>query len=83
MIFTIVVIAFIAAQFHPKGKAFLASDAGAAATVALSAVAILSMLPGVLTGQILSLLLIGVWAWVAYPRLAQAKAWFVRKFNRP
>lgn len=81
-IMTILIILFVVAQFHPKGQAFLASEVGSVVTVALAALAIIGMLPGLLLGNILNLLFIGLWVWVAYPRLPIAKAWLVRKIAR-
>ena len=74
---TLAIIALFAAQFHPKGQAFLATDLGAFVVVALSIVAIVAMLPGVLFGNVLNLLLIGMWGYMAYPRVGAAKRWLV------
>lgn len=69
----IATIAFMVAQFVPQGQAFLATRKGAAATVVLAAFAILSMIPGLLMGSIANAVFIGLWGWVAYPRLSEAK----------
>lgn len=69
----IAILAFIVAQFIPRGRQFLSSDRGALVTVAVSGVAIVTMLPAALTGSILSIVFIGIWGYVAYPRLTDAK----------
>lgn len=73
MFLTLAVVLFIVAQFTARGQAFLSTPMGALATVVLAAVAILSMLPGLLMGNPLSLILVGLWCYIAYPRLDAAK----------
>ena len=80
-VITLLVIAFIFAQFHPRGRIFLNSDAGAATTVAVAAVAALSMIPGLLLGQVLNIAFIAIWGFVAYPRLGAAKRYI--KYHLP
>lgn len=75
MFLNIVIIAFLIAQFTPAGRAFLSTGLGAAATVGLAAVSIVFMLPGLLAGHVANLLFIGLWGWVAYPRLPLATSY--------
>lgn len=79
---TILVILLIVAQLTPQGQAFLATPKGAAALVGVSALAILSMLPGALAGSALNVLLIGVWGYTAYQRLPMAKRFAQEQLRR-
>lgn len=72
MLLNIAIIAFVIAQFTPAGQAFLATGLGSAVAVGIAALAILSMLPGLMAGSLVSLVFIGLWGWVAYPRLPLA-----------
>ena len=70
---TILILGFIVANFTPRGQAFLATDAGAAVSVGVAALACLSMLPQLLMGNIISLALVGIWVYFTYPRLGSAQ----------
>lgn len=72
---TLAVVAFVVAQFTPKGQAFLASGPGAATAVGVAALAILSMLPGSLAGDPGSVLFSAIWGYVAWQRAGVAGAY--------
>lgn len=80
---TVLIIALIVAQFHPKGQAFLSTDKGAATVVGVSALAILGLIPSIVFGgSILSLAFAGIWGYMGYQRLPGAKAFASRQMKR-
>lgn len=72
LLINIAIIAFFVAQFTPRGQAFLATDNGSLAVVVLAVIAVGGMLPGAMLGDVVSVIMIAVWAWIAYPRLGAA-----------
>ena len=72
MLITLAVVAFFVAQFTPRGQAFLATERGSLAVVALAVVAVASMAPGIVGGSVVDMVFAGVWVWIAYPRLGAA-----------
>lgn len=80
-IITILVIGMIVASLTPKGQAFLSTDKGAATFVAVSGLVIVSMIPGLLAGSFLNLAFIGLWGYMGYQRLPQARVFARRKFK--
>lgn len=72
----VIILVLFVAQFTPQGQQFLATRRGAAATVVIGGLAILSLIPSVLLGNVLSMLFCGLWGYIAYPRLNEARSFF-------
>jgi hypothetical protein len=83
LLLNIAILAFIVAQFTPRGRVFLSTERGALVTVAVAAVAILMMLPSALMGNLISIVFTGIWAYVAYPRLGDASRGAKRMLRLP
>ena len=73
----LIVVVFIIAQFVPEGQKFLSTDLGGFVTVVLAGLCIISMLPSLLLGNIISLIFIGIWCWIAWPKIHLAKKFFL------
>lgn len=76
LVYFVAICAYLAAQLRPRGQAFLETDKGAAATVAMGVFGVAMSAPSALGGSLVSMALVALWSWVAYASHEQAISGF-------